>query len=83
MPGLDGLEQVIGQQQVEHGGFVHHQEIQVERILLVVLEPFQGENSSRRWMVLAGSPGGFGKTLGRPPGGGGQGIAFCAGFPAR
>ena len=67
-PRLNRFEQIIGQQQVEHGGFVHDQEIQIERIFIVVFETFQrgkfqqAMNGSRR------SPGCFGKSFGGAPG---------------
>jgi hypothetical protein len=35
------FEQVIGQQQIEHGGFIHHQKIQIERIIIIMVESFQ------------------------------------------
>jgi hypothetical protein len=37
---LDGFEQVVRQQQVQHRGFVHDEEIQIQRVFVVVLEAF-------------------------------------------
>ncbi len=55
-PGRSGFEQVVGQQQIQHGGFVHHQEIDSSGFSALCLKPSTGEKSSRRWMVLAGRP---------------------------
>ena len=54
--GLQGFEQVVGQQQVEHGGFIHHQQVDRQGVLGVEVEALAGLKASRRWMVLAGRP---------------------------
>jgi hypothetical protein len=32
------FEQVICEQKIQHGGFIHNQKVQIERMLFVVLE---------------------------------------------
>ena len=70
--GRHRLEQVIGQQQVEHRGFVYHQVIDLERVFLVALEA-QGRGGFQQAVDGTGRVASrFGQTLGGPPGGRGQ-----------
>jgi hypothetical protein len=74
--GRHGLEQVVGQEQVEHRGLVHHQVVDVERVVLIALEA-EGRGGFEQAVDGAGRvAGGFGEALGGPPGGGGQGDAL-------
>ena len=54
--GAQRLEQLVGQDQVEHRGFVHHQQVESSGSSALNLKPSPGENPSRRWIVLAGRP---------------------------
>jgi hypothetical protein len=40
--GFEGFEQVVGEQQVEHGGFVHHQQSTGRGLSALCLKPSAG-----------------------------------------
>ena len=75
-----GLEQIVGQDQVKHGGFVHYQEVCREWVVLIVLEAFE-RGEFQQTVDGAGVPSaGFSLALGSTSGGGGQGYTFVLGF---
>ena len=75
--GRNRLEQMVGQQQVEHGGFVHDDRIHVERVLLVALKAEAVARAELQQSVdgLGLPAGGFAQAFGRAAGGRGQHVA--------
>ena len=69
------LEQVVGQQQVEHAGLVHDEHIHVQRILVIVLEPLPRNKAQQPVNGLRRASGGLGQPLGGPTGRRGKGIS--------
>jgi hypothetical protein len=68
----DRFEELVGQDDVDHGGLVHHHQVCVQRLVGV-----EGRVAARAQLQQAVDGGGvvagqFGQPLGRPAGGGGQ-----------
>ena len=52
-----GLHERLHQHDIDHGGFVDHQQVAIERVIFATLESATpGSTSSSRWMVLASKP---------------------------
>ena len=52
------LHERLHQHDVDHAGFVNHQQITVERVVVAAFKaPTFGSTSSSRWIVLASKPG--------------------------
>ena len=79
---VDRFEQVVGQDQVQHGGFVHDDHIHFQGVLLVAPEahPFLGLEFEQPVDGPGLAARRLGQTLGRPAGGRGQGVAQAFGF---
>ena len=80
VPGLSAFNKAVRQRQVEHGGFVHHQQIDGQRVLGIVFEPF-GRRGPQQAVDGAGRPpGGLRQALGGAAGGRSQGIRPVGGL---
>ncbi len=75
----NGLDQLVGQEEVQHGGLVHDDEVGVERPVPVVGGVAPGFSSSRRWTVEASAPVSSARRLAaRPVGAASTTFAFLA-----
>ena len=76
----DGLQEVVHEQEVDHGTFVHDQHVAFQRILFISLVAFRRLYFQKTVDCLCFQPGGFGKAFRRPSRGSRQ-QDLCAGFP--
>ena len=70
----DRFEQVIGEHQVQHRGFVDDDHVGVERVAFGTAESFPRLKLQQAMHRFGLAPGCFGQPLGGAPGGGGQGV---------
>lgn len=77
---FEGAEQTVGENQIEHGGFVHHEEVDGERVVFVLGEAARGGVVEHPMDGGGGVAGGFGEAFSGAPSGGGEHEAFVVGL---
>ena len=73
---FEGFEQTVGEDQIEHGGFIYHEEVYGEGVFFVWGEAARGGVVEHPMDGGGGVAGGFGEAFGGAPGGGGEGETF-------